>query len=79
MSERVVSPGQVYRHYKRNTLYEVICIATHTEAEEELVVYRDLQNDRCFARPSQIFLETIKFQESVIQRFKLEDNYGKQS
>jgi hypothetical protein len=76
MSQRQIAPGQMYRHYKKNTLYEIVGTATHTETEEELIVYRDLQSNRLFARPSEIFFENVLFGGSIVQRFKLEDNYG---
>jgi hypothetical protein len=79
MSERQILVGQVYRHYKKNTLYEIVGTATHTETEEELAIYRDLQNDRLFARPSEIFLEEVLFNGLLVQRFKLEDNHGNSS
>ena len=38
-----ILPGQKYRHFKGNE-YEVVCIARHTESEEDLVIYRSLKN-----------------------------------
>lgn len=59
---REVKKGQIYRHFKGN-LYEVMGIATHTETEEELVIYRpcDSDNDqvRSFARPLDMFLSEV--------------------
>jgi hypothetical protein len=76
MSERTVSPGQVYRHFKHGTLYEVICLATHTETEEEMVVYRDRQTGRCFVRPLAMFLGTKKVDGVEVKRFTLEVENG---
>jgi hypothetical protein len=48
-----------YRHYKGN-LYEVLDIATHSETEEQLVVYRALYGERgLWVRPLAMFTETV--------------------
>jgi hypothetical protein len=50
----------MYRHYK-GELYEVIGVARHSEALEELVVYRALYGDRClWVRPRGMFMEGIE-------------------
>lgn len=48
-----------YRHYKGNE-YEVIAVATHSETEEKLVVYRLLYGDFSYwVRPMSMFLDTV--------------------
>jgi hypothetical protein len=48
-----------YRHYKGND-YEVIAVATHSETEEKLVVYRLLYGDFSYwVRPMSMFLDTV--------------------
>lgn len=54
----------IYKHYK-NKLYEVIDVATHTETQEELVIYKVLydipwknKND-LWVRPMNMFFETL--------------------
>ncbi|MCR4787353.1 MAG: DUF1653 domain-containing protein [Lachnospiraceae bacterium] len=50
-----IIPGQTYRHFKGNE-YEVICIARHTESEEDLVIYRSVNNPNAiYARPVAMF------------------------
>lgn len=49
----------VYVHYKGNE-YEVIDIATHSETEEKMVVYRALYGERgVWVRPLAMFGETM--------------------
>lgn len=60
----------VWQHYKGN-FYEVFGIATHTETEEELVIYRSLYgNFEIWARPLKMFLEQIEFSGIKQPRFK---------
>jgi hypothetical protein len=57
-----------YRHYKGN-LYEVIGQATHSETEEQLVVYLT-ENKRMFVRPAAMFFETVSVNGDQVPRFK---------
>lgn len=58
MSRETVEEGQIYRHFKGN-MYEVVMTATHTETEEELVIYRPCDGGKCFARPLAMFLSEV--------------------
>ena len=58
-----------YRHYK-NKYYELIGIATHSETEEKLAVYRPLYGDRAlWVRPLGMFLETVEVNGEIVPRF----------
>ena len=49
----------IYRHYKGNE-YEVLGLASHSETNEPLVVYRALYgNFDWWARPAEMWLETV--------------------
>lgn len=47
-------PGQVYKHYKGGT-YEIVSMATHTETQEKLVVYKSLNFGSVYVRPYDIW------------------------
>lgn len=59
-----------YRHYK-NKEYELLGVATHSETEEKLAVYRPLYGDRgLWVRPLGMFLETVEIDGKHIPRFQ---------
>ena len=72
----MVEPG-LYRHYKGN-LYEVICLAHHSETLEEVVVYKALYKTQfgensMWVRPAKMFEElVVKDGKSVKRFYKLE-------
>jgi len=60
-----------YEHYKGNQ-YEIIGIAKHSETLEELVVYRNVNDEHdVWARPLKMFLETVEIDGKKVPRFKL--------
>lgn len=63
-----------YRHYKGND-YEVLGVATHSETEEKLVVYRCLYgNFDLWVRPLAQFNDIIELNGEQVPRFtKLSD------
>ncbi len=49
----------IYRHFKGNE-YEVLCIATHSETMEKMVVYRALYGERgVWVRPESMWNEEV--------------------
>ena len=65
-----VTPG-LYQHYKGGR-YEVIGEATHTETEEDLVLYRALYGERgLWVRPLEMFWETVDVEGEQVPRFAL--------
>lgn len=66
-------PG-VYRHYKGN-LYEVLGTATHSETDEQLVVYRCLYGEfGLWVRPLAMFQESVVVDGCVLPRFSPVDD-----
>lgn len=57
-----------FQHYKGG-IYELICIATHSETEEKLVIYKN-QEGNVFARPYDMFFETVEMNNKKVPRFK---------
>lgn len=63
-----MKPGR-YRHFKGNE-YVVIGLATHSETQEQLVVYRPDYGDRAlWVRPLAMFQETVEVAGAQVPRF----------
>lgn len=63
-----IRPGR-YRHFKGNE-YTVLGVALHSETKEELVVYRPEYGEKAlWARPKQMFLETVEVDGRIVSRF----------
>jgi len=64
-------PAGRYRHYKGGE-YQVYDVATHSETEELLVVYRPLYGaGALWVRPLAMFVELIEFKGKTMPRFSL--------
>ena len=59
--------GQRYKHYKGGT-YEVVSMATHSETDEKLVVYKSLNFGSVYVRPYNIWNDVS---ESGQKRFEV--------
>lgn len=63
-----LKPG-LYRHYKGKD-YQVVGVATHSETEESLVVYRTLYGDfSLWVRPLDMFTGTVVVDGDPTPRF----------
>ena len=63
---RELKKNTKYRHYKGNE-YIVLDIATHSETEEEMVVYKALYGDeKVWVRPASMWNDEIELPDGTI-------------
>jgi hypothetical protein len=63
-----------YKHYKGN-FYQVIGLATHSETEEMMVVYKPMYGKQdLWVRPLAMFTEEIEIQGKIVKRFEKTDD-----
>ena len=70
MREAATLKQGIYRHYKGN-LYRLLFIARHSETLEEMVVYQDVNApEKYWARPAQMWEETVEIDGKTVRRFE---------
>lgn len=60
--------GKMYKHYKGG-YYEVLTMATHTETDEPLVIYKSIQFGSVYARPLSSWNEDVEIDIYKYKRF----------
>lgn len=65
--------NRVYRHYKGKRCL-VLYVALHSETQEQLVIYRELDNNKLWARPLSMFKEQVTHDGTTEPRFMLESD-----
>ncbi len=61
----------IYKHFKGN-LYELLCVAKHSETLEEMVVYKALYGDGdVWVRPASMWDEQVERDGEMVNRFQL--------
>lgn len=68
MMKKVVK-GEFYKHYKGG-IYEIIGEGLHTESKEYLVFYKNINDERLWARPFRMFKEDVVIDGVTIKRFQ---------
>ncbi|MBR6113344.1 MAG: DUF1653 domain-containing protein [Bacilli bacterium] len=72
---REIKVNTVYRHFKGD-LYLVEGIATHSETEEKMVVYRALYEDfGLYVRPYDMFISEVDHEKypDIKQKYRFEE------
>ena len=66
----MIEKGSVYQHFKGN-IYKIVCVGKHSETVEDYVVYTDLNEEKIWIRPYDMFLEEVQLEDgTVVPRFK---------
>ncbi len=86
MNERTFTPGDIVRHFKRETLspedynankylYKIIGVAEHTETKEKMMVYQALYGDfGTYVRPYEMFVSEVDKEKypDIEQKYRFE-------
>lgn len=70
----MVVVGCKYKHFKGN-VYKVLALANHTETNELLVIYQDLNDEsKVWARPIEMFLSKVDKEKypNCLQEYRFE-------
>lgn len=61
--------NNTYRHFKGN-VYTLLCVAHHSEIDEDLVIYERNNDHTIWARPKDMFFETVEVDGKTVPRFE---------
>ena len=65
-----ISVGKIYRHYKGNK-YKIIALGRHSESQEEVVIYQNIDKGDIWVRPKSMWNEVININGKEVMRISL--------
>lgn len=70
---REIEVNKLYKHFKGNT-YKVLNIGIHTETNEKMVVYEDINSHKVWIRPYDMFNSLVDKEKypNVEQTYRFE-------
>lgn len=64
--------GEFYKHFK-GTTYQVMGYARDEETQKELILYKSFKDNIVWARPLDVFMETVERNGETMPRFRKVD------
>lgn len=59
-----------YKHSKTGNIYFTVGSALHTETNDNLTLYKRCGEDKIYARPNDMFFDTVSINETLVKRFE---------
>ena len=68
---KFIKKGAIYKYYKNDDLFKIICVAKNVETERYVVVYQNLLNKKeIYTRPVSNFLEIVHKNNQPMSKFR---------
>lgn len=65
-----ITVGKIYKHYKGN-VYKIIALGKHSETEEDMIVYQNVDKGDIWVRPKSMWNEEVLVDGKKVLRFSL--------
>ena len=65
-----ITVGKIYKHYKGN-VYKIIALGKHSETEEDMIVYQNVEKGDIRVRPKSMWNEEVLVDGKKVLRFSL--------
>ena len=53
-----IEENRLYKHYKGN-VYKILCFAQHSETNQKLIIYQNVEHKDIWARPYEMWNEIV--------------------